>query len=215
MVFEFIVATVALGGLLSAVEEIRSMDKRAEYIRDEGTALRIENVRAGGVVHLRNIGPERKAFDINIDSWHLYREGIYEWTELEGTSPEGKVWISISEYDGLEVSVVLEKLRLSETSLDKEELQLLWDKEAGNVQFEGKKYVFDECGTGSFYEDGNTETAYKFDYWSFYTTNGKYLLSVEKWHADNSYDVFLSQTLVPSSQIKVYRNYNEEQEQSA
>lgn len=215
MIFEIIVGLIAIGGISSLVDEISTNDKLANRIRNKGTALLIENVGPGGVVHLRNIGPDRKAFDVNIDSRHLYQEGIYEWAELEGSSAEGKVWINIEEYDGLEVSVVLEKLRLQDTALDKEELQRIWDKEHGKVEFEGKNYIFDECGTASFYEDGDTKASYQFDYWSFHTTNGKYLLSVERWNADNSYNVFLSQVLVPSSQIEVYRNHSEEEKQSA
>lgn len=215
MVFAIIAILISLIGITALVGMIKDMDDKARLLEQGSKVLHISNVTVGGVVHLRNIGPERKAFDVEIEGHHLYREGIYEWTELEGLSPEGKVWITVEQYDGLEVSVVVEKLRLHETSLEEAELERIWEREEGNVHFDERKFVFDECGQANYYKDFDTSQRAAFKYWSFHTINGKYLLTVEKWLSDNSYDVFLSQSLSPSSQIKVFRNRTEEQTQSA
>lgn len=78
------------------------------YDKDE---LRIENVEAGGVIHLSGIGPDYDEFDVKIIARHTYRQGESSWYELEGDRGEDKVWIDMEEDDELELTITLKKLK--------------------------------------------------------------------------------------------------------
>ena len=174
-------------------------EKFTPYSKDE---LRIENVGPGGVIQLNNIGPDMEDFDVNVIAKHTYREGGDTWYELEGEIGSRKVWIEIEEDDGLEVSITLRKLKLSDIGLEKQDLKRIDNDEEGGFTFEGQKYSYDDSGKATFLrygEESNTEKVY---YWDFEGDDEKHMISVEQWE-DNRYDVSYSESIRPS-QIKVY-----------
>ena len=174
-------------------------EKFTPYSKEE---LRIENVGPGGVIQLNNIGPDMEDFDVNVIAKHIYREGGDTWYELEGEIGSRKVWIEIEEDDGLEVSITLKKLKLSDISLEKQDLKRIDNDDEGGFTFEGQKYNYDDSGEATFLRYGEESNPEKVYYWDFECADEKYMISVEKWE-DNRYDVSYSEA-IRSSQIKVY-----------
>lgn len=100
------------------------------YSKDE---LRIENVEAGGMIHISGIGPDMDEFDVTILARHLYREGGTSWFELEGEAGHGKVWIDLEEDDELELSITLKKMKLRDVGLSKKSLKQIDDEDRKSV----------------------------------------------------------------------------------
>ncbi len=174
-------------------------EKFTPYSKEE---LRIENVGPGGVIQLNTVGPDMEDFDVNIMAKHVYREGGDTWHELEGESGTRKVWIELEEGDELDVSITLRKLKLSDISLNKKELQRIDDDKEGEFTFEGQKYSYDDSGEATFLRHSEQSNAEKVYYWDFESDDEEHMISVEKWE-DASYDVSYSE-YIKSSQIKVY-----------
>ena len=164
--------------------------------------LRIENVRPGGVIHLTSIGPDLEDFDVHIVSKHTYHEGEYTWYELEGDRGDGTVWIDMEEDDGLDLSIVLRKLKLRELGLSNSDLERFDDQEKGHFTFENETYFYEDSDRAVFYRHSDDRSAEKFYYWDFENENGDKFISAEKW-SDGSIDVSVS-VPIKISQVTVY-----------
>lgn len=164
--------------------------------------LSINNVEAGGMLHLKNIGPEMRSYDVQIISKHIYRQGNYEWYELEGDNGKEKIWLEYEDDDEICVSITLEKLKLRDIGLSKEDLNRIDDEEEGHLDFRGITYYYEDSDDAEFLRHGNSNQAEAFYYWDFESDDGKHFLGVEKW-GGNDYEVFYSEA-VKLSQISIY-----------
>ena len=162
----------------------------------------IQKVGPGGVVKLRNIGPDMDEFDVSIQAKHIYREGESTWYELEGDNGDEKVWIDIEEDDELELTVRLKKLKLRDISLKKDDLERIDDDEEGKCQYNNQTFEYDDSGSAVFYRDGNDNLAETFYYWDFEANNGKNSISVERW-SNGNIDVSYSEA-IKLSQVEVF-----------
>ncbi len=169
------------------------------YAKDE---LRIENVEAGGMIHISGIGPNVDEYDVNVIARHLYRQGGSTWYELEGESTEDKVWIDLEEDDGLELTITLKKMKLRDVDLNKEKLDEIDDEEDGEIVYEGEKYYYEDSDRAMYYKYGDENKGERFYYWDFENKAGDKFIGVEKWE-DGAYDVSYSESIAPH-QVTVF-----------
>ena len=169
------------------------------YSKDE---LRIENVAAGGMIHVSGIGENMDEFDVTVLAKHLYREGGSSWYELEGEAGHGKVWIDLEEDDELELSITLKKMKLRDAGLSKKSLQQIDDDEEGKLSYEGETYYYEDSDEATFYKNGDEANGERFYYWDFENDDGDKFVGVERWD-DGSYDVSYSES-IKSHQVTVY-----------
>lgn len=169
------------------------------YSKDE---LRMENVGAGGVIHLTGIGPDLEEFDLKVISKHTYRQGESTWYELECDKGSSKVWIDMEEDDELELSICLRKLKLREIGISKGDLEKFDDDEEGSFEFEGDKYWLEDSDEAVFYRHSSDKEAERFYYWDFESEKGGRFIGIERW-SNGSYDVSLSEAIKPS-QVSVF-----------
>ena len=162
----------------------------------------IENVGPGGVFSLRSFGPNMEDVDVTVLARHLYREGGFEWFELEGESGDQKIWLTVEDDDELEISVTLRKLSLAELGLSKHQLERFDDDEEGSFDFDGMKYVYEDSGAATFSRHGDRQSREDFYYWEFEARDGKSSITVERWD-EGSYEGHVSQP-IRASQITVY-----------
>lgn len=169
------------------------------YSPDE---LRMENVKAGGVLQLRGVGKDMEDFDVKVVSKHTYRQGESSWYELECDKGDDKVWISLEEDDDLEMSISMRKLKLRDLGIKKDDLMRFDEAEEGSFHFEDRKYWLEDSDAAVFYRHSADKEAEQFYYWEFEDEKSQSFISVEKW-SDGSYDVTYSEP-VKASQITVY-----------
>jgi hypothetical protein len=180
--------------------------KKEEQAREEASReLRLENVGPGGVIHLMNVGPDMEEYDVTILSKSIYREGeSTEWYELEGDNGRQKVWISLEEDDGLDVTLALRKLKLRELDINRQDLDRMDETAEGEFSFEGETYYFEYSNEASFFSEGNTASDNEdfFYYWEFENEEGDKYITVEEWE-NGKFEATLSIPL-KSSQLKIY-----------
>lgn len=182
--------------------------------------LTLENVGPGGVIHLMNVGPEMEEYDVTILSKSIYREGEsnrnvsqsgmttlaanHEWYELEGDNGRQKVWISIEEDDGLDVTLALRTLKLRDLPINRSDLDRMDETAEGEFEFEGQTFYYEYSNEASFFSNGNTsrENESFFYYWEFENKKGDQFITIEEWE-NGKYDITLS-IPIKSSQVKVY-----------
>lgn len=171
----------------------------------ESQELRLENVRAGGLIHLMNVGPNLEEYDVQILARHVYREGeTHEWHELEGDNGKSKVWLSLENDDRLDVTIATRKLKLRELPIDRSDLDRMDDAAAGQFDLEGKTYYYDHSTEGSYFPDGTVAADNEefFYYWEFETEDESEFLTVEEWES-GQFEVTIAYP-VKESQVKVY-----------
>jgi len=176
-----------------------STQRATAYSKDE---LRIENVGAGGMIHISGIGEEMEEFDVSILAKHLYRDEGSSWYELEGESVQGKVWIDLEEGDDLALSITLKKVKLRDIGISKKDLKRIDDEEEGEVRFEGQTYYYEDSDEATFYRHGDESQGERYYYWDFENDDEDKFVSVEKW-TDGSYDVSFSEE-IESHQVTVF-----------
>ncbi len=162
----------------------------------------IENVRPGGLFSIRSFGEDMEDLDVSVLNRHLYKEGRYEWIELEGETAKGTVWVTVEIDDEKEISVTLRKTELDEIGVSKSDLKRMDDDEAGSFHYEGVDYKYDESDEAVFYRNSDLNDAESFYYWEFKPKGGGVFITVERWE-DGSYQCHFSQP-VRESQITVY-----------
>jgi hypothetical protein len=170
-----------------------------------GEDLRLENVQAGGLIHLMNVGPNLEEYDVQILSRSVYREGEnYEWYELEGDNGRGKVWLSLQHDDGLDVTIATRKLKLRDIPIERDDLDRMDDAAAGQFDFEGQTYYYDHSTEGSYFQNGEVSPDNEefFYYWEFEAKDESRFLTVEEWE-NGRFEVTVSYP-VKESQVKVY-----------
>lgn len=166
-------------------------------------ALKIQNVRPGGVISLKGAGPEMEDFDVVVEARHVYEEDGFEWFELEGMKGNAKVWIEVEEDDELEVSLCGRKLSLADLGLSAEDLERMERADEGTITFEGVAYTYEDWGKARFFRNGQRTTqGEKLKYWDFESADETQFLSIESWGGGH-YEVYLSESLRPS-QIEVF-----------
>ena len=171
----------------------------------ESQELHLENVRAGGLIHLMNVGPNLEEYDVQVLARHVYREGEnHEWYELEGDNGQSKVWISLEYDDDLDVALATRKLKLRELPITRDDLDRMDDAAAGQFDFEGKTYYYEHSTEASYFRNSNTSATNEefFYYWEFETDDGDHFLTIEEWE-NGKFEVTISY-LIKESQVKVF-----------
>ena len=170
-------------------------------------ALHISNVDKGGIFELSGIGSNSENITLKVLSRNLYRSGDFFWYELECDKGEGdKIWVEVEEDDNVNVSIVLEKLSLSDFP---ETIKSMLEKhdydEEGEFIYKDRRFRYNESDSAIFYKRCDSKRSEKFYYWEY--INGNQILTFERW-TDKDYEIFLSQKLLPS-QIRVLSNKGE------
>lgn len=176
-----------------------------EAKRSSFKELTLENVGSGGVIHLMNVGPNMEEYDVTILSKGVYREGeSSEWYELEGDNGKQKVWISIEEDDGLDVTLALRTLKLRDLPINRSDLDRMDETADGEFEFEGQTFYYEYSNEASFFSNGDAsrENESFFYYWEFENKKGDQFITIEEWE-NGKYEITLSVPL-KSSQVKVY-----------
>ena len=171
----------------------------------ESQELALENVRAGGLIHLMNVGPNLEEYDVQILSRSVYREGEnHEWYELEGDNGKTKVWLTLEGGDALDVTIATRKLKLRELPINRADLDNMDEAGEGRFELEGKTYYYDHSTEGSYFPDGRVAADNEefFYYWEFETDGGDEFLTVEEWES-GQFEVTISYP-VKESQVKIY-----------
>lgn len=205
MDFVVILIIIGIAGMAYYFWNSNKKKKAQEAAPPPGTEeLHLENVRKGGVIRLLNVGENMDEYDVNILARHVYRSDGAEWYELEGDSGTDKIWISLEEDDGLDVSLTLRKLKLRDLGISRNDLDEMDENGEGSFEFEGKKYHYESSEEVSFFRNGNvSETNEDFFYtWEFESEDEKSYISVEEWR-DKSIEVSMAQPL-KESQVQVY-----------
>ncbi len=180
-------------------EQLISDSAARPYAKDD---LRIENVTAGGLIHISGIGANLNEFDVKILAKHLYREGSSSWYELEGESTEAKVWIDLEEDDELVLNITLKKMKLRDIGLSKEDLERIDNTEEGELTYEGETYYYEDSDEAVFHKYGDESNGEPFYYWDFENEAGDKFIGIEKWE-DGTYDVAYSEP-IQSHQVTVF-----------
>ena len=166
-----------------------------------GSERKLQNVRAGGVLHLAAVGPDLEDFDVTVRARHEYQQGTSRWYELECDRGDATVWIDFEQDDGLEIAVALRKLKMRDLGNDKRDLERMDEHEDGKLSFEGRTYHLDDSDRANFHRGGQPE-AESLYYWDFEDDDGRRFLGIERWD-DGSYDVTYSES-VTAEQVTVY-----------
>ena len=183
-------------------KQAESEEEDPKTTRFNKNELRLENVKKGGVIHLRNIGPDMEDLDVNIISKHIYRQDDYAWYELEGDSGDRKVWIEYEQDDELEISVTLKKMHLRDIGINSTDLEKIKDEEEGSILYEGNKFFYEDSDHALFCRDGDYDNAEEFFFWDFETDAGDKYISIEKW-SENKTEVTYS-VPIKQNQVTVY-----------
>ena len=187
---------LGLAVLLAVILIKRNADLKKNIYKTPEDALHIVNVDKGGVFQLRGVGKNMEDMTLKVMSKHLYQQGDYYWWELECDKGHGeKVWVEVEDDDDTVVSVVLEKLKLTDIHTSALGLTKIDDEEEGSVFYERVKYNYEDSDEAIFYRHCDNSKPEKFYYWDF--VNGNHSVSVEKW-GEKDYEVFYCQIMQPS-----------------
>lgn len=167
------------------------------------SALLIQNVREGGVLTLKGIGPELEDLDLVVRKRNLYIEDGFQWHELEAECGNRTIWLDVEEDDELEVSVTLEKLKLSDVGLTPDKLAEIERSDSGTIAFRDRDFEFDDWGEATFFRGGDRSSGgERFKYWDFEDEDETRFIGIERWGA-SSYEVFYSES-VSERQIEIF-----------
>lgn len=200
----FLLAIAGIGVYFWQMKRKKKVEKAAspDALSDR---LSIENVGAGGMIHLMNVGKNMEEYDVSILSRDVYREGENaEWYELEGDNGRQKVWISLEQDDELEVTLATRKLKLRDIPVNRGDLDQMDEDGEGQFEFEGKTYYFENSNEASYFRNGLTtpDNEEFFYYWEFERADGEEFITIEEWE-NGRFEVTVS-CPIKESQIKVY-----------
>lgn len=164
--------------------------------------MSIEKVQAGGLIKLTTVGENMDDYDVTISSRHVYREGGYEWFELEGDNGSNTVWLSVEKDDELEVTLAVKKSKLRVLGVSTKDLEEMENNNEGEIEYEDETFYYESSGEADFFKDGDMNNPEAFYYWEFENENGSRFISVEEWE-DGDVDVTISLP-VKQSQISVF-----------
>lgn len=163
---------------------------------------RMTDVRPGAVIHLRHIGADMREVDVEITARHTYKQGHYQWWELEGETGTGTVWLDVEEDDELEVSLSLERLTLEDVGLTAAALDGMAANGKGELTHGDERWRLLEANQATFCRNSDPAQGEPLHYWDFEAEQGEHDLAVERWD-NGDHAVYRMQTLKPS-QIKIF-----------
>lgn len=196
-----------LGAVIAFAIFKRNTELKKNIYKVDEKELNILNLDKGGIFKLTGVGANLEELNLKVLAKHLYQEGDFYWYELECDKGDSeKIWVEIEDDDETKVSVVLNKMNLADVNLSKKLLDEIDESELGLVLYNGNNYNYTESDEAIFYRFCDDKKPEKFYYWDF--VYKKWSISVEKW-GDKDYEVFYSQTMLPS-QITVFSNSSEQ-----
>ena len=166
--------------------------------------LIVENVEQGGLIQIRNYGPDMEDIDVEITRINMYSQEQFRWYELQGSASNGKqVFLEIDRDDELELDISIDReLDLSDIGLTKSDLEEIDKKEEGEITFQGKVYEYEDSDGAFFYRDCDEENERAFYYMDFYNDDLEFTITVKEWKR-GGFEVILTQSL-REDQIEVY-----------
>lgn len=173
---------LALVGVVAVVAVVARRAPKALPMK-EHDVLRasLEDVRKGGLLHVRNMGDDFEDVDFEVERMDRYAAGREEWSFIEGTYKNRPV--------GLEWQRVRGSLRAWEhkrlRALTAEQVGLGGDALEGLAvgkthEHEGVTYTVDLAGKALRHENG-TGFGKEHLAWRLITQDGKKVLHVERW----------------------------------
>ncbi|MDH5721555.1 MAG: DUF4178 domain-containing protein [Spirochaetia bacterium] len=186
----------------SLFKRIKNLAKTNTEPDNSGQELLIQNVRQGAVIHLRAIGADMEDFDLKVIGRHVYKQGNYEWYELECDKGGEKVWIDLEDDDEIELAIGMRKLKLNDLKITTSDLTHMDDEEEGSFTFEGETYYLEDSDSAVFLRNGEEAKAEKLYYWDFESDSGDKFIGVEKW-GNKEYSVTLSES-IDLNQVTVF-----------
>lgn len=174
--------------------------------------LEIENVRKGGVFHIRNYGYSMEEIDVSVTRVNMYSQGNYCWYELEGKGSNGQlVYVEIDKDGELIINATIKTdLKLKELGITKSELKEMDDEEEGEIKYEGRIYEYEDSGDATYYPECDEESGEPFYYFDFFDEESDTGINVCVWNAGGT-DVSVYQSL-RADQIEVYSIKSADQE---
>ena len=194
---------LALGAIIACAIIFRNKSIYENLNKVPEETLHVVNLEKSGVFELSHVGPNFEKMTLTVLAKHLYQEGDFSWFELEcDKGTDEKTWVEVEDDDETLVTVVLQKMKLTDINTSKEKLKEIDYNESGLIKYDGKNFKYIDSGDAIFYRFCDDTKAENLYYWDF--QNDNQLLSVERW-GERNYEVFLSQKMRPS-QIRVLRN---------
>lgn len=194
---------LAIAAIMAAALIYRNYTLHKTISKVSENELHVLNLDKGGVFRLTGVGPNSEEVNLKVLAKHMYRQGDYYWYELECDKGGGeKIWVEIEDDDDTDVSIVLEKLTLSQVGVSPSSLDMYDENEQGHISYKGMSFEYSDSDEATFYRFCDDAKSEKLYYWDF--ERGKYSLSFERW-GNREYEVFYSQKMLPA-QITVYLN---------
>lgn len=189
---DFIIIVLLLVVLVAGFLWWRSKQNATTSVsKAQPDALILENVDVGGVLHVSLMEEPYLDYKLVITGKNKYQEGKYQWFEIVGDNGGERVSIEYERDDELEVSLQIERPKLRELSITKDDLAHFDDEEDGSFSYKGITFYYEDSGEAVFYRNcdpGDTEKCY---YWDFESKDGKHLIGCEMW-SDGSVEVTYS-----------------------
>lgn len=179
----------------------RSRDRKKLELIDK-TALSIENVGNGGVIHVNLMEDSYEDYDLVITHKNQYKSGDEVWYELIGDNAKAQVAIEYDNENSKNLTIQMEKLQLSDLPINLNDLHEISENGEGSFEFDGNSFHYSDSDTAYFYRNCDQKLEEEFYYWEFKTSDEKYLINCDRWD-DGSIDVTYSKS-IPESYIKVY-----------
>ncbi len=211
----FVLALAGLGIYLWQMQQAKKLSQPDIPSGPMIDRLSLDNVGAGGMIHLMNVGKNMEEYDVNILSRSIYREGDNhdrrpgdrrsgEWYELEGDNGKQKLWISLEDDDMLNVTLAMRKLKLRDLPISRDDLDDMDEKNQGEFVFEGKTYYYENSNEASYFRNSDTtpDNEAFFYYWKFEDADGTAYITIEEWE-NGRFEVIVSAP-IKASQVKVY-----------
>ncbi len=176
--------------------------RKGRLVLESKNELKLENVEIGGVVHLSFVGEDMEDYDLVVSNKHTYRSGDFSWYELVGDNGKQQVNLSFEINDELEVSLTMNKVRLSDLQISRKDLERFDEDESGMFIYNGMTFHYEDSDDAEFYRDGDISKGEKYYYWDFESDDGKHLISIEEW-SDGSLEAAYSIVVEPSN-VTVY-----------
>lgn len=164
--------------------------KAAQLRAQQENDLRIDNVKAGGILSFSNVGPQMISLDVQVTDKHLYKSGAYTWHELEGEGDTNTVYLTFEDND---LSLTLNAIPPHELNIDHDRFA---QEPQDSLTYQGKKYHLDENGAATFCKSGNELTPEHFKYWDYETEDSSSYISVAQWQ-DGSLEITFAIPIKP------------------
>jgi hypothetical protein len=201
---------VIVGKLLTRNQKVKEeqqkrIEERKRVVGGANVTNDITGVGKGGVLKLPPFGGSVAPIETYVVTRHRYSDGDDTWYELVCQHGRRELLLEWSK-DGSKIEVLAgfedENPSMRDLGLAEADLIEFDEEEEGEFQWDGATFEYDDSGTITYYEnDGRRgETYYS---WDFESTDGKRMISVEKWEGERKFNVYHT-WLLNADRIEVF-----------